>query len=62
MVERSGPNAFNDQIGTYFKTGVYKSPYERTPEAATSTKRVVFIDEVRMGNENASYDDVKPGE
>lgn len=62
VIERVGPNTFNDMFGPYFKTGMYKSPYENTPELATTEVRVVFIDEVRLGSENATYKDVKPGD
>ena len=51
------PNAYNDQKYPYFKFGVYKWNWGNS-----STKRVIYYDEVRVGNKNSSYDEVKPTE
>ncbi|MEI9810414.1 MAG: polysaccharide lyase [Bacteroidota bacterium] len=45
--------------GTYFKLGMNKWGWLDQP--STVTKRVFYYDEVRIGNEKASYEDVKPG-
>lgn len=50
------PNAYNDGAYPYFKFGVYKWEW-----GAASSKRVIYYDEVRIGDENSSYDEVKPG-
>ncbi|MBE7639957.1 hypothetical protein GUB10_06400 [Salegentibacter sp. BLCTC] len=50
------PNTYNDEKYPYFKFGIYK--WEWTP---TSSQKVIYYDEVRIGNENSSYDEVKPG-
>lgn len=49
-------------IGPYFRTGLYKWGWNNGSRAASSTsKRVIYVDEVRVGNEYAKYADVKPG-
>ncbi|HSM63010.1 MAG TPA: heparin lyase I family protein [Gillisia sp.] len=50
------PNCFNDAIFPYFKFGVYRWEWD-----TAVTQRVIYFDEVRVGNENSSYDEVKPG-
>jgi hypothetical protein len=56
VIERVNmPNSYNDDAYPYFKFGVYKWNW-----GATSQK-VIYYDEVRVGNENSSYDEVKPG-
>lgn len=49
--------------GAYMRTGIYKWPWNPTSKAYTSTttKRVVYIDDVRIGNQYATYKDVAPG-
>jgi hypothetical protein len=44
--------------GVYFKLGINKFGWGITP--STTTKRVLYFDEVRIGNETTTYDDVKP--
>ena len=45
--------------GTYFKLGINKFGWGIQP--TTTTTRVLYFDEVRIGDENANYNDVKPG-
>lgn len=45
--------------GAYFKLGINKFGWGIQP--STTTKRVLYFDEVRIGNKNATYNDVKPG-
>ncbi|MDP4263742.1 MAG: polysaccharide lyase [Bacteroidota bacterium] len=45
--------------GTYFKLGIYKFGW--LTQVFATTERVLYYDEVRIGDENANYDDVKPG-
>ncbi len=48
--------------GVYFKTGIYKWPWNSTAgNTSTTSKRVLYIDDVRVGNELANYYDVRPG-
>ncbi len=50
------PNSYNDDKYPYFKFGLYKWEW-----GTATSKRVMYFDEVRIGNENSSYDEVKPG-
>ena len=50
------PNCYNDDVYPYFKFGVYKWEW-----GTSASQRVVYYDEVRVGNANSSYDEVKPG-
>jgi len=50
------------EAGAYMRTGIYKWPWNPTSKVvSTTTKRVVYIDEVRIGNQYATYRDVAPG-
>ncbi len=50
------PNAYNDAAYPYLKFGLYKWNW-----GTATSKRVMYFDEVRVGDENSSYDEVKPG-
>ncbi|QMU27659.1 polysaccharide lyase [Adhaeribacter radiodurans] len=54
VVDYKGPNCYNDQVYPYFKAGIYKRRWYDV------TKRVLYIDEVRTGNSDATYKDVAP--
>jgi len=60
---KSGPNTyFGISTGNYMKTGIYKWPWAHTESySSNTTKRVIYIDDVRIGNEKATYNDVRPG-
>ena len=49
------PNSYNDEKYPYFKFGVYKWEWGNP-----ATRRVIYFDEVRVGNKNSSYEEVKP--
>lgn len=58
-----GPNT--DRAGDrapYFKFGIYKWPWRRSMEEAPSpvTQRVMYFDEIRIGNAEAGFDGVAP--
>ena len=60
VVDEPGPNTFNDERGPAFKMGIYKG--WKHPEAQGNVdKRVLFHDELRIGNASATYCDVAPG-
>jgi Polysaccharide lyase len=46
-------------IGTYFKLGINKFGWGS--QASTATERVLYFDDLRIGNAKAKYEDVKPG-
>ncbi|MFW5866980.1 MAG: polysaccharide lyase [Armatimonadota bacterium] len=48
---------FNDEFGPYTGFGIYK-----WPGASDHERRVIYFDEIRKGNENATFEDVAPGE
>ncbi|MDQ4140691.1 MAG: polysaccharide lyase, partial [Bacteroidota bacterium] len=54
VIKYKGPNSYNDKSLPYFKAGIYKRKWYNI------TKRVVYVDEVRVGNKNATYKDVAP--
>jgi len=55
-------NSYPDyNTGNYMKNGIYKWGWKKGYPTNTE-KRVLFIDDVRIGDESASYDDVAPGD
>tara|TARA_R110000850_G_scaffold276805_1_gene420303 strand:- start:113 stop:898 length:786 start_codon:yes stop_codon:yes gene_type:complete len=62
IVSNVGRNCGPGQFADYFKFGIYKWPWkepqEKTP--STVTRRTLYIDEIRIGDKNASYDLVSP--
>lgn len=54
VVDYRGPNCYNDNNLPYLKAGLYKRNWNNI------SKRVIFIDDIRVGNGNASYQDVAP--
>jgi hypothetical protein len=46
-------------MGSYFKLGINKFGWGI--QSSTTSQRVLYFDEVRIGDANASYKDVKPG-
>jgi hypothetical protein len=61
VVDRPGPNTFNDQEGPYFKMGIYKGWSNPENQGVVDT-RLLFHDELRIGDGSASYCDVAAGE
>lgn len=56
VAEYKGPNCYNDEQPFYMKIGVYKPAYRAT----SLPQRVIYHDEVRIGNEKATLADVSP--
>ena len=61
MIDRNGPNAFNDAKGPFFKMGLYKGWRDPDKRGDAVSQRVLYHDEFRMGGPDASYEDVAPG-
>lgn len=68
QVWKNGTSVFNSTSiktsytgGTYFKTGIYGYGWGAGQGSTNPPPYVVYIDEWREGNENATYNDVKPG-
>jgi Polysaccharide lyase len=57
----TGANIYKTSYGAYMKTGIYKWPWKSGSYGSTTTNRVVYIDDVRIGNSLATYNDVAPG-
>lgn len=58
LLKYKGRNHFSDKKMPYWKIGVYKAKWNHNLTA--SDKRVVYFDNIRAGNENASYADMRP--
>jgi hypothetical protein len=56
---KKGPTAYNDKLYPYFKAGPYK--WDFTESKIAADVRVLYVDEVRIGSEKATYFDVWPG-
>lgn len=54
----NGPNSYNDRSYPYFKIGVYKWGWNGWAIFSPESKRVLYYDEVRIGNSNASMEEV----
>ena len=50
VARHAGPNCYNDEVGLYFKWGIYH----------TQGSRVLYNDELRIGSERARWEDVAP--
>lgn len=60
IVQKTGPNTYNDVTGPFLKIGLYKPEWKAKPELSKTTQRVIYFDEVRIGNASASYKDIVP--
>ena len=60
---KSGINTYTGiTAGNYMKVGIYKWPWKKTDTYnSTTTRRIIYADEIRIGNALATYNDVKPG-
>ena len=63
VFSKTGANIYTGlTYGAYMKAGIYKWPWKSTQAAAsTTTKRIVYIDDIRVGSALATYSDVAPG-
>lgn len=61
VVNKRGPNTYNDLIVPYLKIGPYKYPWKKGKPASIVNERVIYYDEVRIGNAHATFADVIPG-
>ena len=57
-VTYSGPNHFEEKKMPYWKVGVYKAKWNHNRTA--SDRRVIYFDNIRAGNQLASYEMMKP--
>jgi hypothetical protein len=59
MVSKSNART-NSKGGSYMKIGINKWSWAPGGGSSTATQRIFYIDNFRMGNENAIYNDVAP--
>lgn len=59
VVSKTGPNTYNDKSGPFLKMGIYKPDWKYNDKSQT-TQRVIYLDEVRVGDASANYEDVVP--
>ncbi|MBX0332362.1 polysaccharide lyase [Pontibacter sp. HSC-14F20] len=57
-VTYNGPNHFEDKKMPYWKVGVYKAKWNKS--RTVSDTRVIYFDNIRVGNELASYETMQP--
>ncbi len=67
IVDRRGPNTYNDESGIYFKTGLYKPHWKyENSDTSTTTRRTLYVDNVRIGDrqlpQNLSADAALPSQ
>jgi hypothetical protein len=60
VLDYRGPNVYNDALGPFIKMGIYKPAWAQ-PTSSPITERTVFIDDVRVGDANATFAEVTPG-
>lgn len=72
VMDRKGPNVYGTigvEYTPYLKTGIYRPEWKAKPDAAPTSadqkppqvaKKVVYVADVKIGNENAKYEDVVP--
>lgn len=68
VVNKTGPNTYDTPLAhtPYWKIGIYhpgwkaRGTEKRTAHRATITRRVIVIDDTKMGSESATYQDVAP--
>jgi hypothetical protein len=56
VLDYKGPNYYNDEKGPYFKMGIYKWEWNNSDAKRSIHKRVLYIDDVIIGNEKANLE------
>lgn len=57
LVDRSGPNCFNDVEGPYGKWGMHRAGWG----GSLDSPRILYMDNIRAATGSATYADVQPG-
>jgi hypothetical protein len=64
LINHNGPNMYNLNSGIFhapnWKLGIYKSAWNG-PAATRVSKRVLYLDEISVGNQHATYADMTMG-
>lgn len=58
VLNKTGPNCYNDKTMPYFKMGIYKAKWRS--KVGDVVERTVYHDEVRMAGHGSNYSDVAP--
>jgi hypothetical protein len=62
ILNLSGQNFFGEQTyGPYFKFGLYNSAWKYTDRWTGPSSRLLYHDEIKIGDANSSYAEVAPG-
>lgn len=61
IIDYKGPIGYNDQRGTYFRWGLYKQPWFYNKNAGIQSPRIVYYDEVKIGDAHATFNDMRVG-
>ena len=62
VVERRGPNTYNDEGPLYLKVGMYKPSWGNPDIQSTTHTRVAYHDDIQIGDGTAGYARVAPGQ
>jgi hypothetical protein len=60
IIDKTGPNCYNDEKGPYFKMGLYKGWADPDVACDVVCRRVLYHDEFRMAGNAGSYERVMP--
>ncbi|MCC5576279.1 heparin lyase I family protein [Microtetraspora sp. AC03309] len=61
VLQRTGATHAGGPRSPYFKFGIYKWDWNDPKKPSDTNERVMFYDSLRLGDQRATYDDVKPG-
>ncbi|MEP0357613.1 polysaccharide lyase [Paraglaciecola sp.] len=60
VVSKSGPNTFNDKVGTYFKAGIYKGWRNKNTIPKNGVRsRTLYFDDITIETKNGGVDPLK---
>lgn len=63
VFDHKGPNCFNDAVGPFLRFGLYRYTWKDSDPVkrpSNITNRVIYHDEYRIGNAQATYEEVAP--
>ena len=60
VLDIAGQNYFGEQQGPYFKFGLYNSAWKYVDTWAGTSSRLLYHDELRIGDANSSFNDISP--
>lgn len=57
VIDHRGPIGYNDERGVYLKWGIYKYPWKH--HKGNQSPRIHYYDEVKIGDADATFDEMK---